>query len=243
MILEMDVGNTLCKWRLLGHDGALLARDALPANRFLSDPDPLLGASPARIRVACVAGPELRHALAARLHELTGCAAEFAQSTAECAGVRNSYPEPHRLGVDRWLAMLSAWARVHGPVIVVDAGTAVTVDVLDGRGHHRGGYIMPGQSLLYRALARDTREVGFGGERIPESLDPGTDTEGAVSAGVLLMLASAVDAAIGRACGVLGAQCPVLLCGGDAGIMKQHLPLGLEHVPDLVLDGLALALP
>lgn len=241
MILEMDVGNSRCKWRLLG-DGCIIRRGTLPLSAMHESAHWLEGLQPRRVRVASVAGPESRRWLAEALRQQTGVEAEFAVSAAQAGGIRNAYQDPARLGVDRWLALLAAWQRVQGAVVVVDAGTALTVDVVDGTGMHRGGYIMPGHCLLHGAVQK-TCEVRYHQMAIPPSLLPAINTQDAVNRGTGLMLSAAADAAIGRCQALLGGVCPVLLCGGDAGIMQAHTAAHAEVVPDLVLDGLAVALP
>src|SRR4029077_2103024 len=86
-------------------------------------------------------------------------------------GVRNGYAETWRLGADRWVAMLGAHARYPGRALwVVDVGTALTVDLLDEHGRHRGGLLVPGPALMVESLLRRTagirKRAGFGATAI-----------------------------------------------------------------------------
>ena len=83
----------------------------------------------------------------------------FARSEREACGVTNSYRQPRRLGVDRWVAMIGARAEFETTCLVVDAGTAVTLDAIDGSGRHLGGQIIPGVRLMAASLASETSDI------------------------------------------------------------------------------------
>lgn len=233
-ILDLDIGNSRTKWRFEGRAGAL-ASPALPSAGDL-------GRLPGRVRVAAVAGRQAQ--VAASIRDELGVAAEFAAVTAELGGVVCAYAEPASLGVDRWLALVAAWRQSRGATVVVDAGTAVTVDLVDAGGRHRGGFIAPGLSMMRRALAGQTRDVGFDPpDAEPGGAVPGTTTAAAVAAGTFAMLRGFVEHVVGALAGNSGGAVTVFLCGGDAEALASSLPLDLRVVPELVLDGLAIALP
>lgn len=167
----------------------------------------------------------------------------IAQVSTSCGGVTNSYADVSRMGIDRWLAMVAAFSQARGACIVVDAGTALTIDLLNADGNHRGGYILPGLNMMADALEQNTgiklRDRQFSGR-----ISPGTSTEQAVLQGAL---ASAI-ALIGDSVASLrsrGARVSVYISGGDAGLIAEALvPSGefdLNVAPELVLDGLAIA--
>ena len=258
-ILDIDMGNTRTKWRC-GEE-----RGALPAPEL---PRPV--AVPERVRVASVL--RNRGEIATEIGRQFGVEAEFAATTACLAGVCCGYREPHRLGVDRWLAVVAAWQRVRHALVVVSVGTAACVDFVDAKGRHAGGYIAPGLRLLADTLRRRTADVRLepgeepsagereglaprkqepsAGEReglaprkqVPR-LEPGTDTQQAVAAGTLLMLAAFVDAAIVRLNRQSAPPVAVFLTGGDAALVAPRLAVDVRCEPELVLDGLAIALP
>ena len=88
-------------------------------------------------------------------------APEFVHSSAQAAGVRNGYREPKRLGDDRWVGAVSAWhlAGCFRAICAVSVGTALTIDVVDCDGVHRGGLIAPGPTLMLQSLLRDTAGI------------------------------------------------------------------------------------
>jgi len=178
----------------------------------------------------------------------------FARLSAEAAGVRpeaagvdfpipieTDVSEPEKVGVDRLLAALAAYRQVKGACIVVDAGTAVTIDAVSADGVFQGGAIFPGLDLMARALADGTA-------RLPEVSMPteapavGKNTREAIAAGVLRGAAGAVAALIEGMRKTVGRRAPVLLTGGDAPRLVPYLPSDCRDVvPNLVLEGLVIA--
>ena len=71
----------------------------------------------------------------------------------------SGYRDPERLGVDRWLALIAARERSKQPTVIVDAGSACTIDLLDSEGRHLGGYILPGLTAMGEALVRGTHQI------------------------------------------------------------------------------------
>lgn len=232
--LQLDVGNSGSKWRLL-KEGEVVAR----GNYRVADPssrEALLECTPdlQQIWVASVAGSEAEQSLADMLVQRWGVQAWFARSEARCAGLRNSYEEPALMGVDRWLAMLAAWKRLQGRACVVDAGSALTCDLVSADGQHEGGYIIPGPTLMERALLLDTQRVRFA-EDAEYKLAPGVSTAQAVRHGIALAQAGALALAMDRD-DILPSQ--LLFCGGWGETLMGLLDRGGSYLPDLVFEGL-----
>lgn len=188
MVLEFDLGNTYHKWRLL-HDSEVISRgqyDKSAGDREALG-ELLANADIERARIASVASEDAVDELQSWLTP-RGLASVFvARSTVACAGVRNIYREPERLGVDRWLALLAAFNQ-YGAACIVDVGSAVTVDVVDAQGQHLGGYIVPGLRLLQDSLLRNTDRVRWQPqqEHLPTRL--GHSTQQCVDHGLVVML-------------------------------------------------------
>jgi type III pantothenate kinase len=118
---------------------------------------------------------------------------------------------------------------------VVDAGSALTIDIVSATGQHEGGYIIPGPALMERALFLDTDRVRFD-EQIDYALAPGKSTAEAVRHGIALAQAGAVALALEQA----GSEPITLFFCGGAGETLMHLgPRTGQWVPDLVFEGLA----
>jgi type III pantothenate kinase len=195
-----------------------------------------------RALIANVAGDAAGQALAKALRA-RGTAVSFLRPAAEAGGVRCGYAEPARLGADRWAAMLGARALADGPCLVVDAGSALTIDAIDAGGVHLGGWIIPGLSMMVAALEARTGDLGArrrasaasGSDAFP------ADTGPAMEQGARLAAYGAIQAARTRLEHHGKAPVRVLLTGGDAAALLCALE-GAEHVPDLVLRGLGRAL-
>ncbi|MDH3431819.1 MAG: type III pantothenate kinase [Gammaproteobacteria bacterium] len=167
---------------------------------------------------------------------------QFARTASAACGVTNSYRQPRRLGVDRWVAMIGAWSEVQAACLIVDAGTALTIDVLDDDGQHLGGQILPGVSLMTETLASRTSDIPTVQRR---AANPGrgmemfaSTTAGAVGHGA----SNAVLGAIERSLAVLRENdiAPtIILTGGDASRILKSLGEQPIHRPHLVLQGLA----
>ncbi len=234
MILDLDIGNSRIKWRVLsGRD--VVARGGCA--RGVADwPSLLPRTDIRRVRAANVGGEQVAAELTGWAREGLGLVVEYASATAHCAGVTNGYSEPGRLGVDRWLALLAAWRMLGDAGLVVSAGTALTLDLLNAQGQHGGGYIVPGMALMPRALLAGTNGVRLEPGPVA-SLGPGSDTAQAVMQGCTAMAVALIERS--RTRGTL----PVLLAGGDADLLAPWIAPPVHVLPELVLDGLGIALP
>lgn len=209
----------------IGHDGV----------RFAADWEAGL---PASIDVAWVAsvGPlPLREALLAALSARARRVVLVAAG-GKFAGITIAYPRPERLGVDRALAMAAAHARAPGWSLVVGVGTALTIDLVDGGGVHRGGRIAPSPALMRQALhARAAQLPREGGEYAEFA----ADTDDALASGCIGAALGLVERSVREATVLAGAAPRVWLHGGGASALLPHLDAA-AHAPALVLEGLAL---
>jgi type III pantothenate kinase len=153
-------------------------------------------------------------------------------------GVHNRYAEPSQLGSDRWAALIAAWHRVQRSCLVVDSGTATTVDVLSAQGEFVGGLILPGVELMQRSLTTAASQL----KPAPGVYVPFPQN----SADALY------SGAIQASCGAIERQynlldddrAPLLLSGGAAQLLLPHLDrqrmVAPQVVDNLVLQGLLL---
>lgn len=247
MVLEFDLGNTRLKWRLLDAAGRRLAGGAEATTDFGRPWRPALerAAAPCRsARVSSVAAAEVNERLQQQLKEDGVRHLCFARAGAACGQVRAGYREPQRMGVDRWLAVIAAWERCRAPVVVVDAGSALTVDLVEASGQHLGGWIVPGLQLMRQSLLS-----GTAGIRLPDGVTGGDfavgrDTGEAVGFGTLAMMRDFVN----RRYAEFAASRPgamLALTGGDADQLTPDsgVRAAVLNIPELVMDGLAFALP
>lgn len=238
-MLFIDVGNTALKWRWIDA-GRIRQGDAVHHRDWESLPASLDvdWRRLSRIEVASVAGRDADLLLAAALRSVSSVEPCFYYSCAADAGVVNAYSEPGRLGVDRWLAVIEGWNR-YGSALIVDCGSALTLDAVDSAGQHKGGYIVPGLGMLERSLIQGTGAVRLDVASMEDSLTPGRSTSEGVRHGVLRMTVSFITDALVALREGLPDTAPVLLTGGDAARVAQLLSFPVILAPDLVLDGLA----
>jgi len=232
--LQMDVGNSRSKWRLVDANGVVTRGVYTPGDRASTQPLLDCADSLDEICIASVAAPAEERELETLLRERWGVTPWFARTQARTGELTNSYVLPERMGVDRWLAMLGARQRERGRLCVVDAGSALTIDIVGASGRHEGGYIIPGAALMERALLLDTDRVRFE-EDEGYGLAPGTSTASAVRHGIAVAQVGAVSTVLAQAG---GNGIALFFCGGSGEQLMTLLQQGGEWVPDLVFEGL-----
>lgn len=152
--------------------------------------------------------------------------------------------EPERVGIDRLAAAAAACqlkAASRG-CVVIDCGTAASVDVISADGRFLGGAILPGPALMARSLADGTSllpEVAALGEAPPPDM-PGRSTNEAIAAGIGFGIRGGVARLVAEARRAVGGDAEVFLTGGWRAAVHGELA-GAVEMPDLVLTGLALA--
>ncbi len=244
-ILLVDIGNTRIKWARL--TGERLGRQRAAAHAGWSSEDfarHVIGTSSRqlqRIVVVSVAGARVDRRFAVAARRAARLAPEFFVSKRHVGGVTTGYLEPWRLGADRFVAVIGAhhMAPRRG-VCVVDVGTAMTLDLVDARGRHLGGAIVPGPSLMTSSLLAQThgiRRRASGGAAVGSVF--ARSTRAAIEQGARYAAAAAVDRAVAEARRALGRPPLVLLTGGAAPVVRPLVQAAHTSVPDLVLRGLA----
>ena len=236
--LLVDLGNTRCKLAL-GADGVisqtLVVRydDGAALDGYLT-----AYATGLPVLMASVANASATSAFAARLQDAGLGQIRLIKSTDQLPTISNGYRKPDQLGVDRLLAMVAARAVVAGPLCVVDAGTAVTIDFVDAGGQHLGGFILPGQLMARDCLLARTA-IPHDPE-IEANAMLGRDTATAVALGARYAVAGLVEHVVAGKAGVCYDQPPrVVVGGGDAAIFAPLLPPDCITLDHLVLRGLA----
>jgi type III pantothenate kinase len=245
--LLIDAGNTRLKWATL-HGARLGRAQALDWNARSMDrvARAVMRTSAERVLICSVAGAAFERALR-RAARLAGKRMpQFVRSTRRAAGVRNGYLETWRLGADRWVAMLGARA-LHPtrPLCVVDVGTALTIDLMDSLGRHRGGLIVPGPTLMVDSLLNDTAGIRVrAGRYVRASRRAGAlfgrSTRAGLLGGSTMACAALIERALTEARRELQARPLLLLSGGGAAQVAPLLSVPHRRVDGLVLHGLAL---
>jgi len=195
-----------------------------------------------RIIISSVAGDEVNRALIAAARKASAPIPEFVTSERAAAGVTTDYIDPWRLGVDRFVAVIGAFHLSSGhPVCVVNVGTAMTIDLVDGAGRHRGGAIVPGPALMVSSLLTNTNGIRIRAKGGPDGATGmfAKTTRNAIGEGARYAAAGAVDRAIEESRLLVGNRPLVLLTGGGSADIKPLIRSTCVSLPDLVLHGLA----
>ncbi len=235
MILAIDAGNSRVKWGL--HDaGGWRAEGAVshPDIVRLAEAWKPYGA-PSDIVISNVAGEKVRSALSL-LFARFRVQPVWVTSTGEQCGVKNRYEQPSQLGSDRWCALIAARYLHSGAALVVNAGTAVTVDALSPDGEFVGGLIVPGVRLMLEALSTKTAGIRVDhGELKPFP----TNTRDAVYSGALQAVLGSIERMRQLMVQSGHGEPLCFLSGGAASVFEPHIGMPCRRVDNLVLLGLA----
>ncbi|HIO97265.1 MAG TPA: type III pantothenate kinase [Leucothrix sp.] len=176
-------------------------------------------------------------------------------SSTELAGVRNAYDEPQKLGADRLVAMVAAQHQNKNPNdkqanIIIDSGTATTIDAVDESGQHLGGLILPGFKLCTQSLLSNTKQLPLWGQSSGETMDDNQlnfipeifskNTRLAIQSASVLGLAGAIDSICSNMAKHFDKNISVnkILCGGSAKILQPYLQSTVTLNESLIMQGL-----
>jgi type III pantothenate kinase len=243
MKLLIDAGNTRIKWALA--DGEeWLCRGYLPTGQTdrlsrvigerLAHLNPRANMKDInQIFVSNVAGEEVSRNI---LDIGAGISMQphFVAARELQCDVSNGYSTVSQLGSDRWAALISAWHIVKGKCLVVNSGTATTIDTLSGRGEFIGGLILPGLEMMQHSLFDATDQLkSIQGEYVQFPLN----TADAIFSGAIQAICGAIE----RQYNLLeDDSAPLILSGGTAVLLQAYLNQKLSKVSPRVVDDLVL---
>lgn len=237
MILELDIGNSRVKWRVSASQQSGVAasvEELLKEFAQLPKPD--------SIRIASVRRDQSIEAITTWTESNWNLLPQLAVVSATSHGLTNSYQDISRMGVDRWLAMLAGFHRAQSACVIIDGGTALTIDAIAGSGQHIGGYILPGLQLMLDSLEGNTG-IRLASREFSIPAELGNNTEQAVLNGALAQVLALISKVVSDLAESEN-KVSVLLSGGDADLLQQALSevaITGEICPSLVLDGLEFA--
>lgn len=246
MIIAIDIGNTnivvgvfseggfAARWRLASDTRRTADEYSILFEALLRRFDSLQ-AQPKGIVIGSVV-PILSDILDAALRRLFSCDL-FHVTHASAMPVANKYAKPHEVGVDRLANAVGGMLLYGKPIIVVDAGTAVTLDVISQEGAYLGGAILPGIELSAEALAKRTARLPRVAAHEPHYAIGRTTVE-SIRSGLVLGLVGAVDHLIERMWEELGYRTATVATGGLAKTITAHSRIVRISDEDLTLRGL-----
>jgi type III pantothenate kinase len=158
--------------------------------------------------------------------------------------LRHTLDEPVTVGADRVLCALAAWERTHQACVVIDAGTAITVDLVDGKGVFQGGAILPGGAMMLAAMKAGTAQlpaVEWPPAQLPKEAI-GHNTADAMVLGVLGAARGAIRHLVEQYSELYGGYPQVVATGGDAALFFEDDGLVEHIIPDLQLIGIRISI-
>ena len=235
MYLLIDIGNTRVKWQQRDEKN-IISSDSVLVENFM-DIDLKEIKSLKKVIVSNVNHSIVLDKLKENLIHFNCPIVEVTSETSE--ELINDYTDQTTLGVDRWLAAMGAWKVYGKDVIVINAGTAVTIDLIQidkkRKAHFRGGMILPGIAISLGILNNSTNLIDT---EIGQSQYPSLNTKDAVTTGILMSIQGAVN----LVCKKLPSDLPILLCGGDADLIfsqsEEDWKSRIKIESDLIFEGL-----
>ena len=241
MNLTIDIGNTKAKVGVF-QDNVLVEVTIYPKENFhagfKSDLEKYLSLGEIKyIGLACVGKASAIHTMDF-LEKDCGLPKVLHITHETSIPVINAYETPTTLGIDRIVAVVGAFEKVgEGPVLVIDAGTAVTYEFADEQRRYLGGGIAPGMYLRFKSLNDYTAKLPL--LNFSEDFELlGRNTEKSILSGVQVGFIAEVDGIIDRYRGQYGEDLKVLLTGGDGPFLGNHIK-NINFVDsNLLLEGI-----
>lgn len=243
MKLLVDIGNTRLKWQAI-EQGLVIKRGHLLHGGIdlnaLGDRLWKNLRKPKQILIANVAGSVIQAALATWFKQHWNMSAHFVRSEVCQFGICNAYEQPHTLGVDRWVAMIGCRQLQQVNSVIIDCGTAVTVDALRSDGQHLGGVILPGLRLMQEALYKKTSQIND--RDLGDVVFLGRNTHDCIWGGTVHAIAASLDRFSAYMAEHMANTHPgetiAFLTGGNAELLHPYLEREYQLEPDLIFYGL-----
>ena len=248
MLLLIDAGNTFIKFAThtdntitkLASCASHLGKSEL--SRHLQN---LPVTNPQCISLTSTLDTQRRHEIIHLLQHLWPSAAlHFIHTHPEVSALQHCYTQVHKLGTDRWLAMLAVISHHKTPAIIVDMGTVVTIDAIDGK-QHLGGWMIPGLEKMHTSLSSASgiadvmkEDLSIRKKTLRANTTFGTDTESGALNGVQAALLGSIEQAIVLGAAQFHRPFTVYLTGGNAENFVNMLSMPATHLPNLIYDGL-----
>ena len=216
MYLLIDIGNTRIKWQQRD-DKHIELTDSILVEEFMD-----IDLSPIK-SIEKIIISNVNHSIV--MDKLKEILSKFSCPIIEASSdsnkyLINDYEESKSLGVDRWLAALGAWKLYQRPLLIINAGTAITIDLIDigkeGKAHFKGGMILPGIAISLAVLNNSTNLIDT---EIGKNHYPGINTADAVTTGIF----KSIQGAVNLVCKKLPSTLPILLTGGDASLIYEQV--------------------
>jgi len=147
--------------------------------------------------------------------------------------------QPEKVGTDRLINALAAFERTRNWTLVIDAGTAITIDVVNDKGAFVGGIIAPGIDISSKALHQCTSLLPEVSVKKPHSVI-GKNTEEAINSGIYWGTIGMVNRIVNMVCDEIKCHPAIIATGGNANILAREIPIITNVCPNLTLEGIGI---
>ncbi len=235
MFLLIDIGNTRIKWQYRDEKNVISSNSVLVEN--FMDIDLTEIKSLKKVIVSNVNHSVVLDKVKENLSHFDSLIIEVTSDSNEY--LINDYTDQSTLGVDRWLTAMGAWKIYGEDLIVINAGTAITIDLIQidqkRNAHFSGGMILPGIAISLGILNNSTNLIDT---EIGQSQYPSLNTKDAVTTGIL----TSIQGAVNLVCKKLPSDLPILLTGGDADLIydqsEEDWKSRIKIESNLIFEGL-----
>ncbi len=236
-MLLIDSGNSAIKCRRIELNSSSDLYFSIFKNPDLKPfTDYLRSVTTDHIYLASVSDPGLTQKISDLIIE-TGIPFSVLETQAELDGINNGYKNYRQLGVDRWLTVVGAGSISKSDTVIIDAGTAITIDLLSASQGYLGGAILPGFNTEVERFKKIFPDIDFNDSRLYETGLPGRTTEDCINASVPITTKTLDEILTGWQ-HLLDRSVNVLLCGKDASIINGKLQCDHQVISGLVFKGM-----
>ncbi|MCC6068825.1 type III pantothenate kinase [Ferrovum sp. PN-J185] len=235
MKLALDIGNTRIKWGLREKNTWLKQGDLLTENSHDLLHALIQTHSPQAVHLANVSHHDLT-LLLTNISQQLSVPIQVLTGESALPPLVNLYYHPKQLGVDRWLSLFAARQFMTGPILVVNSGTATTIDALDSHNQFLGGVIIPGITMMEQALNLGTANINASqGHNVAWP----RNSADALTRGAIEATIGAIKERYNEFRELVGLSTVTLvISGGNRSLLSSHLSLPHHVVDNLTLEGL-----
>ncbi|NBQ68053.1 MAG: type III pantothenate kinase [Nitrosomonadaceae bacterium] len=234
-LLIIDSGNSFVKWGLFDNDLWLTQNSVSCDDISVLKTELSVLSEPHLIIISHVARDEIKNEICKIISHWSIQPIWHHSQSYQC-GVLNGYSDPKQLGSDRWAALIAAWNIEHKACLVINAGTALTIDTLSDSGKFLGGIILPGFHLMLNSLYSGT-QLKPNKSGVYQNFP--VNTQNAIHSGIIQSLVGAID----RMYDILSKQLTHLsisciISGGNSSLLCPFIKYPIKIIDNLVLEGL-----
>ena len=236
MKLLIDIGNTTTSIGLWNSNKLSKVRN-FQNKKFLNEVQKYVKAKISNILYTSVISSKDNKLINSHLKKLFRCEVIQLKSSSSLLGVTNGYKQPSKLGDDRWATIVASYITYKSPIIIVDCGTAISIDIVNNKGIHSGGYILAGiddykrcfQNAYHLKNTKLNETTKLKKRSLPNKTDDG------ITQGYLRMIISLIESIHNELNKNKKLPLILLISGGYGKIISNNLSIKNNYESDLVL--------